>query len=615
MPHLAFCAPQTVADLLSSQARVRPTAVAIEALDGRPATYAALAGQAGRTRRALRAFGVRPTDRVAIVLPDSAEAAVMFLTVAACAVAAPLNPAYREAEFAFHFDDLSVRAVIVPAGSTGAVIAVAHARGLAIIEMSRRDGQAGLFDLSCERHAGAVPDGDASVAPDATALLLHTSGTTARPKLVSLTHANLCAAARQNNAVVDLGPDDRALAVMPLFHVGGLIRSLFSPLYAGGSVVRTPGFQAPRFLEWLQIYRPTWYAAGPTTQRAILDQVQKRGLLPVRSTLRFVQVGSAPTRPALHAALEQAFGVPILTRYGMTETAGQITSNPLPPQLRKPGSVGQAVGVDVSVMDKQGRMLGHNQIGEIVVRGPNVIRAYESSPEVNATAFVNGWFRTGDQGYQDEDGYFFLTGRLKEVINRGGEKIAPREVDDVLLDHPSVAHAVTFAMPDARLGEAVAAAVVPNPGATLDELDLREFVARRLAFFKVPARIVVLDELPTGPTGKIQRIGMAARVGLLDAAPPAGDGGAMQADDLVERRIGEIAAEVLGVAGVDTTLSFLDCGGDSVMLAQLVARIRDLFSVDVTLIEVFDAPSLAAVAGLVTHRVLREIESPSGTAA
>jgi len=602
--------PETVADVLSFHARLRPTAVAIEAFDRVPATYAALVAQAERTRLALRSFGVGPTDRVAIVLPDGADTAVMFLSVAACAVAAPLNPAYRDREFAFHLDSLAARAVVVPAGSIGGVVDVAYRRGIAVIEMSRRNDHAGAFELSCDRRAGTACE-SASVTPDALALLLHTSGTTARPKLVPLTHANICAAAHQNAAVVELGPDDRSLAVTPLFHVGGLICAVLSPLYAGGSVVCTPGFHAPHFLDWLRAYEPTWYGAVPTMQRAIVDQARQRGSGPIQSKLRFIQAGSAAMDPGLPAELERVFGVPVLARYGMTETSGPIAASPLPPRVRKPGSVGIATGVDIAVIDEHGRTLGQNQVGEIVVRGANVMGGYERNPEANAIAFVNGWFRTGDQGYQDEDGYFFITGRLKEIINRGGEKISPREIDDVLLEHPSITQAVTFAMPDSQLGETVAAAVVVRPGAQLDQRELRGFVANRLAFFKVPARIVVLDELPKGPTGKVQRIGLAERLGLLDRARnPLLANGKTDLKPLgsTGQRVARIVADVLALPEVGVDEDFFELGGDSLKAMQVMARIQQQFAVEVSVRILFDAPTIgdltAAVDASVIERTL-----------
>lgn len=602
--------PLTIGDLLAEQVRTRPHAAAIEAIDRAPLTYADLADQMARTRRALRSFGMGPTDRVAVVLPDGPEAAVTFLSIASCAAVAPLNPAYRSAEFALYLKDLRARAVVIPAGSTGDIVDVARACGISIIEIVPRGACAGAFDLLGERRNAPAPE-SAPAAPDSVTLLLHTSGTTARPKLVSLTHANICASARNSVAVLDLGPLDRSLALMPLFHIHGLVRTVLSSLSAGGAVICTPGFQAPRLLGWLQAHKPTWYAATPAIHQAILDQAVQQGSIPVPSTLRLIRTGAAAVPPRLLIDLERVFGVPVIAGYGMTETAGQITSNPLPPQVRKPGSVGIAAGPEVAVIDEHGLELGPGQVGEIVVRGSNVMRGYERNPDANAAAFVNGWLRTGDQGYRDEDGYFFLTGRLKEIINRGGEKIAPREVDETLLDHPSVAQAVTFGVPDRQLGETVAAAVVLKPGARLTQGQLREFTASRLAFFKVPYRIVFLQELPKGPTGKLQRVGLATRLGLTDSngtgnrgalvpqdarSCDEGDDPSVRPRTFLEQALVQLWTAALGVPKVGLHDDFFELGGNSILAVQILFQVRQRFDVNLRADVLFRAPTVARLA-------------------
>jgi acyl-CoA synthetase (AMP-forming)/AMP-acid ligase II len=230
--------------------------------------------------------------------------------------------------------------------------------------------------------------------------------------------------------------------------------------------------------------------------------------------LRLVRSSSSSMPPQVIAELESAFSAPLIESYGMTEAAHQMASNPLPPQQRKPGTVGRAAGPDVAVMDDAGNLLPAGSTGEIVIRGPNVTLGYENNPKANAEAFTAGWFRTGDQGVMDDEGYLSITGRLKEIINRGGEKISPREVDEVLMDHPAVAQVVTFAMPHDKLGEDVAAVVVLREGKQASDRELREFVQARLADYKVPKRILFMDEIPKGATGKLQRIGLAQKLGL-----------------------------------------------------------------------------------------------------
>jgi len=279
-------------------------------------------------------------------------------------------------------------------------------------------------------------------------------------------------------------------------------------------VVCAPGLSAFRFFNWFKDARPTWYTAVPTMHQAILGRADRNREILARSRLRFIRSSSASLPPQVMLELEKTFGVPVIESYGMTEAAHQMASNPLPPRPRKPGSVGIAAGPEVAILDEIGGLLERGMIGEVAIRGPNVTPGYEANPEANTKAFSNGWFRTGDQGLLDDEGYLRLTGRLKELINRGGEKISPLEVDEVLMDHPAVAQVVTFGMPHEKLGEDVAAAVVLRDGQTATERELRDFAATRLADFKVPRKILILSEIPKGATGKLQRIGLASKLGL-----------------------------------------------------------------------------------------------------
>ncbi len=480
---------------------------------GRPdLTYGALAGQAAATVTALNALGAGRDDAVAIVLPNGPEMAVAFLAIAAGATTAPLNPGYTADEFEFYLQDLGARLLVVEAGSTSPAVAVARKLGIPIAELRVPPGAAaGRFELRGAPGKAARPG---PAGPDDVALVLHTSGTTSRPKIVPLTHANVCASAGNIAASLLLTPADRCLQVMPLFHIHGLIAAVLSSLHAGAGVCCTPGFNALQFFAWLRDVRPTWYTAVPTMHQAILGRAARNRDVIREVPLRFIRSSSASLPPQVMLELEATFGCPLVEAYGMTEAAHQMTSNPLPPRPRFAGSVGIAAGPDVGVMDEQGELLPPGDVGEVVIRGPNVTAGYRNNPSANASAFTNGWFRTGDQGVLDATGYLRLTGRLKEIINRGGEKISPREVDEVLLDHPAVAQVVTFAVPHPMLGEDVAAAVVLKPGAEATERDLRRFVGGRLADMKVPRKILFLEEIPKGATGKLQRIGLAAKLGL-----------------------------------------------------------------------------------------------------
>jgi acyl-CoA synthetase (AMP-forming)/AMP-acid ligase II len=329
-----------------------------------------------------------------------------------------------------------------------------------------------------------------------------------------LSQTNVTASAYHIGRTLVLTPDDVCLNIMPLFHIHGLIAATLSSIAAGASVVCTPGFNALKFFSWFDEVRPSWYTAVPTMHQAILSRAERNREIIQRGRLRLIRSSSSSLPPQVMEALENTFHVPVIEAYGMTEASHQMASNPLPPHARFPGSVGVAAGPDVATMDDKGNLLSAGELGEVVIRGRNVTQGYEANPDANAKAFTNGWFRTGDQGVIDKQGYLRLTGRLKELINRGGEKISPLEVDTVIMDHPAVAQVVTFAVPHDKLGEDIAAAVVLREGAACDERELRAFVGSRVADFKVPRKILFLTEIPKGATGKLQRIGLAEKLGL-----------------------------------------------------------------------------------------------------
>jgi acyl-CoA synthetase (AMP-forming)/AMP-acid ligase II len=484
---------------------------ALRAPDGRPPlTHAALAMLAACTVAALNARGIGRDDRVAIVLPNGPEMAAAFLCIGAGATTAPLNPAYRAEEFDFYLSDLNARAIVLAAGEASPAREAAERRGIAILELTP-GAAAGAFTLAGGTPGTAARPGMAE--PADIALVLHTSGTTARPKIVPLSQANVAASARHIGATLRLSPADACLNIMPLFHIHGLIAAVLSSIAAGGAVICTPGFDALRVFRWLDEERPSWITAVPTMHQAILSRAERNREIIARAKLRFLRSSSSSLPGPVMQQMEAVFGCPLVESYGMTEAAHQMASNPLD-GVRKPGVVGLPAGPEIAIMADDGTLLPQGATGEVVIRGPNVTAGYENNPEANARAFTDGWFRTGDQGMLDSDGYLMLTGRLKELINRGGEKVSPLEVDGVLSAHPAVAQALTFAMPHAKLGEEVAAAIVLRDGAALTERELRDFAAIHLADFKVPRRVVFLPEIPKGATGKLQRIGLAEKLGL-----------------------------------------------------------------------------------------------------
>jgi acyl-CoA synthetase (AMP-forming)/AMP-acid ligase II len=499
---------RTLPALLELGEAARP---ALRATEGRAAlSYAALRALAADTVAALNAKGIGRGDRVAIVVPNGPEMAAAFVAIGCGATTAPLNPAYREDEFSFYIDDLKAKALVVMRGVETPARAAAQKLGVPILELVPGEA-AGAFTLEGGVPGAALQPGLAQ--EDDVALVLHTSGTTARPKIVPLTQANVTASAAHIGAALSLAPADVCLNVMPLFHIHGLIAAVLASLRAGGTVACTPGFDALRFFRWMEEERPSWFTAVPTMHQAILSRAERNAEIIKRVPLRFIRSSSASLPGPVMEQLEKTFGCPLVESYGMTEAAHQMCSNPREGP-RKPGKVGRAAGPEVAIMADDGTILPQGEIGEVVIRGPNVTKGYEANPEANAKAFHQGWFRTGDQGMFDADGFLLLTGRLKELINRGGEKVSPLEVDGVLSAHPAVAQALTFAIPHAKLGEEVGAAVVLREGAALTERELRDFAAKQLADFKVPRKVVFLPEIPKGATGKLMRIGLAEKLGI-----------------------------------------------------------------------------------------------------
>lgn len=489
---------------------------AITAPGGVSLTYEALRAHVAATVSALNSRGIGNNDRVGIVLDNGPEMATAFLGIASGATAAPLNPAYRADEFEFYLTDLRAKLLVIAAGKESPAEGVATKLGIPIARLvAHPEKGAGSFTLEFPASMAAKPVAPPRYAsPDDIALVLHTSGTTSRPKIVPLAQKNVCASAGNIRRTLSLTKDDVGLIVMPLFHIHGLMAALSAPLSAGGTVCCTPGFNALKFFAWLGEANPTWYTAVPTMHQALLLRAPKNPEIVAASRLRFIRSSSSAMPPTVLAELERVFRAPLVEAYGMTEASHQMASNPLPPRARKPGTVGLPAGPEVRVVDAAGADVAVGERGEIVIKGSNVMAAYENNPAANETAFIHGWFRTGDVGTKDEEGYISIVGRLKEIINRGGEKISPREVDEIIMQHPAVHQCVAFAMPHEMLGEEVAAAIVLREGHTADDKELRAFAAVRLADYKVPKKILIVKEIPVGPTGKLQRIGLAAKLGL-----------------------------------------------------------------------------------------------------
>ena len=485
--------PRTVFALLSAAHTDAPVLTG----DGVSLNQGELLDRVDALARWMAGAGAGRHDRIALVTRNGPEAALAFIAASIAGVAAPLNPSYTRAEFEFSLRDLPAR-LLVTDGLSPAASEAANSCGIPEIRLS----------------AGAPGPGPSlpfePPSPADVALVLHTSGTTGIPKRGPLTHANLTASAANIASTLGLAPGDRCLNVMPLFHIHGLIGAVLASLHAGSEVFCTPGFDAFQFWRRVEEVRPTWYSAVPSMHQAILSRAPDRP----PASLRFVRSASSSLAPVLIAELEANLGVPVIEAYGMTEAAHQVASNPLPPGQRRPGSVGLPAGVEVQVFAPDGQAVVAGTRGEVCIRGASVTAGYEGIDPATTT-FPGGWLRTGDEGLLDDAGYLWLTGRIKELINRGGEKVSPVEVEAVLLEHPAVAQVVVFALPHPSLGQEVAAALVPvDKAAGVAVADLRRFASERLAPFKVPRKFVVLDAIPLGPTGKPQRSSMAERLGL-----------------------------------------------------------------------------------------------------
>jgi acyl-CoA synthetase (AMP-forming)/AMP-acid ligase II len=478
-----------------------PTHPVISVVDGPAISYGELYRQVEDLAVRLNQLGLGKGDRIAMALPNGLEVIALFLAASTVGTAAPLNPAYTRDEFKFYLEDTKARALIVPRDGADEARAAAS-EGLVIIETDvDADGYVRLSS-----NGPTVSRNDRNPDDD-IALVLHTSGTTSRPKRVPLSHANLLTSAANVAATYQLTPADVSLCAMPLFHVHGLVASTLATFFSGGTVVVPAKFNPLSFWSAVREKQVTWYSAVPTIHQVLLSRA--RGNRPDGAQqLRFIRSCSAALAPQTMAEMETVFGVPVLEAYGMTEAAHQMASNPLPPGARKPGSVGRGTQVEIAILDKEGNELPAGATGEVSIKGPNVFSGYEGNAEANAESFSNGWFRTGDQGQLDDKGYLSLTGRIKELINRGGEKISPREIDDVLVTHPAVAEAVCFGIPDRVYGEEVAAAVVLNGEAT--EKELVAHCRSSLSDFKCPKKIYIMDAIPRTATGKIQRRNVAA---------------------------------------------------------------------------------------------------------
>jgi amino acid adenylation domain-containing protein len=584
--------------LLDFYARKTPAAPALMA-PGRPAlAYGALGERIQDLVRTLRGLGIAPTDRIAVALPRGADSALALIAVASAGACVPVNPDLTADELQRYFSELKLKALVTRADMNSPSRDVAKALDIAVIDFvpGPKDdlgGCAFMGPVVGPASAGGVSRGEDD------AFILLTSGTAARPKMVPLTHRNVCLSAYNAGHVLSLGSRDRLLNALPLFHAHGLISGLLTALAAGSSVICTDGFDASSFFGWMRELQPTWYTAVPTIHRALLTAAEANPDRARSSSLRVIRSASSSLAPAILNGLEATFGVPVLETYGMTEAASQIAANPF--ELRKIGSVGRAAGPEIAIMDERGRALASGEHGEIVLRGANMSRGYYNDEAGTQAAFRNGWFRTGDLGYLDADGYLFIVGRIKDVINRGGQKISPLEVEEVLLSHPAVLEAGVFAVPHPKLGENVAAVVVLRPDSEATSDQLRQFARKRLAAYKVPSLIRSVAGLPKGASGKVKRNALAELITTV------GDRDEAQLPrNALEIQLAEIWAGLLELPQVGIDQDVFALGADSLAATQMRSRLRERFNVDFSFEDIFDCATVSALAARIetatTHR-------------
>ena len=551
-----------IAALLRDQAASIGDRTAIESETGEAFTYGDLYAKASNIGASLAAADIpttRKRPRIGIVLPNGADIAIALLGVTFAGEAAPFFTGSTPTELDQYFQRAGIDAVLVRMDENGPVIGIAKNRGLPIFRLSSGHRIAGLDGQSA---------GEPAIEPDDIALVLMTSGSTGKSKIVPLSHENVCVSAADVCRSVDLSVDDRCLCMWEQYHIGGLVDLLLAPLLSGGSIVATKGFDAGKFFELLEAKKPTWYQAVPTTLNELVNHARRNGIECSDSSLRFVRSVAAALAPSLMAAVEELFDVPVIQTFGMTEAGPLVASTPLPPAIRKPASVGRSCGTDIRIVGPGGQTLDQGLDGEVAIRGPNVFKGYEDDEDANRTSFRDGWFHTGDTGHIDADGDLFLTGRIKQLINRGGEKINPQEVDDALLEHPQVGEAAVFTVPHKTLGEDIGAAVVLKEPISADAL--RAFLADRISAFKIPGQIAFFDQLPRNPVGKIDRLALASI-----AAAERAKGGHVSPRNEIEAYLARLWSQELSqdVIGIHDDFSAL--GGDSLSSMRILMALED----------------------------------------
>ena len=491
--------------------------VFVQSPDETDTTYSELMSYMADTHIKLSFLKISKEDKVAIVLGNGSAMACTFIAIAANYTSCPLNPSYTKEEFKFYYDDLKVKAVIIEENKSIEAREAAKELDIRVINLKEKTKSRSIeLDIKID-----IKNKDEYLTEsnqDDIAMILHTSGTTSRPKMVPLSQKNLLASASNIANTLNLNEKDKCLNIMPMFHIHGLIAAILAPIYKSGTIITPSGFDALKFFRWIDEFKPTWYTAVPTMHQAILSRAPRNIDIIKNNQLKFIRSSSASLPSIVMKSLEKAFNTCVIESYGMTEATHQMTSNPLPPNKRKAGSVGLAAGPEVALL-KNNKIIYNNKAnkditGQIIIKGENVTAGYINNPKANSESYVNGWFLTGDEGIFDKDGYLRITGRLKEIINRGGEKISPKEIDEILMEHEYIQQAVAFSVPHEKLGEDLYAAVIIRDNKNISENELKDYCRKRLTQFKIPKKILIVNEIPKGATGKLQRIGLHEKLGI-----------------------------------------------------------------------------------------------------
>jgi len=598
--HEPATSQNTIGKEIRRRAGLQPENIAIAASSFMPLSYRELQALIDNVRTALRRTGLGRGARIAIAVPNGPRATLVIVAVSCSAVSVPLNPRQTLREIEVCLAAVQPDAVLLVKGADSVVRRVAERTGIKILEVARsRDGVLDVRIDTAQISACAASGEPDEPEPTAPAFILQTSGTAAEPKLIPFSHRNMLAAAARLQSWFNLTPHDRCLSASPPFYSHGLKVTVFTPLLSGGTVAFPADAAKFDYTEWFGALKPTWYSAGPTLHRQVFDQTKSRTDAKTGHSLRFILSGGAPLPREVMQGLQQALGIPVVEHYGSSEGA-QIAANLPSPGRSKLGTCGTPWPGTLMIVGEDGRPVPQGEQGEILIGGPTLIPGYLNAPELNRTCFINGWFKTGDIGSLDEDGFLTLHGRKNDLINRGGEKISPSEIDELLMRHPAVAEAAAFSVPHSRLGEDVVAAVVLRSGTTTTAVELRKYLHDQLAPFKVPRRIVIRDQLPKGKTGKVLRRQLSETFEKRSAtdghivAPPPNDRGVV--DTILATQMKELWERLLQIETISFDDDFSEKGGDSLLAMEMLSELERLTGQKVPSSILFEARTIRQLA-------------------